>query len=69
MEVTESLCGPNRCERETQRRVGVTVVFFFVSLIIAQCVPSIGSVIALLGGSASLFVFVFPGGKIMFDVN
>ena len=38
-----------------------TVVLFIVSVMIANIVPTITSVIALLGGSSSLFVFIFPG--------
>ena len=38
-----------------------TVVLFIVSVVIAQAVPSIGSMISLLGGTASLFIFIFPG--------
>ena len=60
MEAAEAIAGKT-CQKEVHRRVGVTFIFFIISLIIALYVPSIGSVIALLGGSAALFVFVFPG--------
>jgi len=46
---------------ELIRRIGITTILFTITCILALTVPSIGAVIALLGGSASLFIFVFPG--------
>ena len=46
---------------EKRRRVVMTTVWFFISLFLAVIVPNIGMVIALLGGLAAVFVFIFPG--------
>ncbi|CAD5116836.1 DgyrCDS5682 [Dimorphilus gyrociliatus] len=52
-------------QHERKRRYIITTVLFMISLIVAQAVPTIGSVIALLGGTAALFIFVFPGLSFM----
>jgi sodium-coupled neutral amino acid transporter 7/8 len=46
---------------DTTSRILESVVLYIIALGLAQLVPTIGSVISLLGGSAALFVFVFPG--------
>ena len=46
---------------EKCRRIVMTVLWFGVSLLLAVIVPNIGVVIALLGGLAAVFVFIFPG--------
>lgn len=46
---------------EKQRRIGLTIVWFVASLLLALFVPDIGKVISLLGSLAAIFIFVFPG--------
>ncbi|XP_057291094.1 sodium-coupled neutral amino acid transporter 7-like [Hydractinia symbiolongicarpus] len=46
---------------ERRRRVIVTLCWFAACLFIASVVPDIGVAIAVIGGIASLFIFVFPG--------
>lgn len=48
-------------ERERRRRVLQTLVWFVVTLVLALFIPDIGRVIALIGGLAACFIFVFPG--------
>ena len=47
--------------RERRRRLLQTVVWFFLTLILALFIPDIGRVISLIGGLAACFIFVFPG--------
>ena len=47
--------------REQRRRVLQTLLWFTVTLILALFIPDIGRVIALIGGLAACFIFVFPG--------
>ncbi|XP_030581980.1 sodium-coupled neutral amino acid transporter 7 [Archocentrus centrarchus] len=47
--------------RERRRRILQTLVWFFVTLILALFIPDIGRVISLIGGLAACFIFVFPG--------
>ena len=46
---------------EGRSRNCLTVVLFLATLLSALYVPTMGSVIALLGGSSALFIFIFPG--------
>ena len=46
---------------ESRSRNCLTVVLFLATLLSALYVPTMGSVIALLGGSSALFIFIFPG--------
>jgi len=46
---------------EKVQRCVITVILFSLSVAIALSVPNIGATIALLGGSAAIFIFVFPG--------
>jgi len=48
-------------QKENSRRIVMTILWFGVSLLLAVIVPNIGVVIALLGGLAAVFVFIFPG--------
>ena len=56
-------------ETEFRRRVIVTVVWFGLALFIASVVPNIGVAIALIGGVASTFIFVFPGMMLLKTVD
>ncbi|XP_056134184.1 sodium-coupled neutral amino acid transporter 7 [Lampris incognitus] len=47
--------------REQRRRILQTLVWFWVTLILALFIPDIGRVISLIGGLAACFIFVFPG--------
>ncbi|XP_031443436.1 LOW QUALITY PROTEIN: putative sodium-coupled neutral amino acid transporter 7 [Clupea harengus] len=47
--------------RERRRRLLQTVIWFFLTLILALFIPDIGRVISLIGGLAACFIFVFPG--------
>lgn len=47
--------------RERRRRILQTLVWFFVTLVLALFIPDIGRVISLIGGLAACFIFVFPG--------
>ncbi|KAM6979989.1 sodium-coupled neutral amino acid transporter 7 [Aplochiton taeniatus] len=47
--------------RERRRRIVQTLVWFFLTLILALFIPDIGRVISLIGGLAACFIFVFPG--------
>uniref|UniRef100_UPI00398F0E0A sodium-coupled neutral amino acid transporter 7 n=1 Tax=Pristiophorus japonicus TaxID=55135 RepID=UPI00398F0E0A len=47
--------------RERHRRVLQTVIWFFLTLILALFIPDIGKVISVIGGLAACFIFVFPG--------
>jgi len=46
---------------ERRRRIVIVTVWFFSSLGLAVIVPDIAVVIAVLGGLAALFIFIFPG--------
>lgn len=46
---------------ELRCRIATTTLIFVTTVILALGVPTIGSIISLLGGTASLFIFVFPG--------
>ena len=46
---------------EPRRRAVTTTILFSLTLALAIAVPTIGSVITLLGGTGALFIFVFPG--------
>ena len=46
---------------ERMRRVVQASSWFVSSLVLAIFIPNIGVVIALLGGLAAIFIFVFPG--------
>lgn len=48
-------------ENERKRRVIETLAWFALALLLALVVPNIGVAIALIGGIASSFIFVFPG--------
>ncbi|XP_013371684.1 PREDICTED: putative sodium-coupled neutral amino acid transporter 7 isoform X1 [Chinchilla lanigera] len=47
--------------REQRRRVLQTLVWFLLTLLLALFIPDIGKVIAVIGGLAACFIFVFPG--------
>ncbi|KAF5879919.1 putative sodium-coupled neutral amino acid transporter 7, partial [Clarias magur] len=47
--------------RERRRRLLYTLVWFFLTLVLALTIPDIGRVISLIGGLAACFIFVFPG--------
>ncbi|XP_061883395.1 sodium-coupled neutral amino acid transporter 7 [Entelurus aequoreus] len=47
--------------REQRRRILQTLLWFFITLILALFIPDIGRVISLIGGLAACFIFVFPG--------
>ncbi|XP_061737415.1 sodium-coupled neutral amino acid transporter 7 [Nerophis ophidion] len=51
--------------REQKRRILQTLLWFFVTLILALFIPDIGRVISLIGGLAACFIFVFPGMCLM----
>ena len=51
----------NEAECKTIVRVGVTLLWFGLSLTIAIVVPDIGPVINLMGTLSAAFIFVFPG--------
>ena len=46
---------------DRKRDVVASLLLFVASLLLALVVPNIGSIISLLGGSASLFIFIYPG--------
>ncbi|XP_038068401.1 putative sodium-coupled neutral amino acid transporter 7 [Patiria miniata] len=46
---------------QTRRRIVETLSWFVLSLILALFVPTIGSVISVIGGLAAVFILVFPG--------
>ncbi|XP_014671427.1 PREDICTED: putative sodium-coupled neutral amino acid transporter 7 isoform X2 [Priapulus caudatus] len=46
---------------EKTRRILMTLVWFFASLLLAVFIPDIGSVIGVLGSFAAVFIFVYPG--------
>lgn len=46
---------------ERRRRLLQTVTWFLLTLVLALFIPDIGKVIALIGGLAACFIFVFPG--------
>ncbi|CAI9716143.1 Hypothetical predicted protein [Octopus vulgaris] len=46
---------------EKVRRIIMTLVWFFTTLLLAVLIPNIGVVIAFLGTLAAVFIFVFPG--------
>ena len=46
---------------ERPRRVIQTLIWFGTSLIVAIKIPTIGEAIALVGGVAALFIFLYPG--------
>ena len=48
-------------ETERPRRIGIIFCWFICVLILAAEVPNIGVAIAMIGGVASLFIFIFPG--------
>lgn len=50
-------------ERERRRRVLQTLVWFLLTLLLALFIPDIGKVIAVIGGLAACFIFVFPGAE------
>ncbi|XP_067905909.1 sodium-coupled neutral amino acid transporter 7 [Heterodontus francisci] len=47
--------------RERRRRVLQTLIWFFLTLVLALFIPDIGKVISVIGGLAACFIFVFPG--------
>lgn len=61
MDVFGSKCQSHWGWSERRQRVVITIGMFIFSVFMALMVPSIGSIIALLGGSAALFIFIFPG--------
>lgn len=61
IDVFGSMCHRRYGWSERRQRFVVTLGMFTFCLGIALTVPSIGSIIALLGGSAALFIFIFPG--------
>eukprot|EP00061_Rhincodon_typus_P017093 g45640.t1 len=48
--------------RERRRRLLQTLVWFFLTLVLALFIPDIGKVISVIGGLAACFILVFPGG-------
>lgn len=46
---------------EYKRRIVVTTIWFFSSVLLAVLTPNIGVVIELLGCLASVNIFIFPG--------
>ncbi|XP_069510773.1 sodium-coupled neutral amino acid transporter 7 [Ambystoma mexicanum] len=46
---------------ERRRRILQTIIWFLLTLVLALFIPDIGKVIALIGGLAACFIFVFPG--------
>ncbi|XP_075694355.1 sodium-coupled neutral amino acid transporter 7 isoform X2 [Rhinoderma darwinii] len=47
--------------RERRRRIFQTLTWFVLTLLLALFIPDIGRVIALIGGLAACFIFIFPG--------
>ncbi|XP_060693825.1 sodium-coupled neutral amino acid transporter 7 [Hemiscyllium ocellatum] len=47
--------------RERRRRLLQTLVWFFLTLVLALFIPDIGKVISVIGGLAACFILVFPG--------
>uniref|UniRef100_A0ABM5EU45 Sodium-coupled neutral amino acid transporter 7 n=1 Tax=Pogona vitticeps TaxID=103695 RepID=A0ABM5EU45_9SAUR len=47
--------------RERRRRLGQTLGWFLLTLLLALFIPDIGKVISVIGGLAAGFIFVFPG--------
>ncbi len=61
--------GPDEAEkREKFRRLIETFAWFGSALLCAAVIPNIGVAIALIGGIAAVFIFVFPGKK-SFEIN
>ncbi|KAJ7312072.1 hypothetical protein JRQ81_006409 [Phrynocephalus forsythii] len=46
---------------ERRRRLGQTLAWFLLTLLLALFIPDIGKVISIIGGLAACFIFVFPG--------
>eukprot|EP00794_Sanderia_malayensis_P019224 gene19224-21151_t len=62
--------GPDEAERhERRRRLVETFTWFGSALLLAAVIPNIGVAIALIGGIAALFIFVFPGMCLLQSVN
>ena len=61
LDVFGEMCGRQCSWSERTQRITITVILFGISLVLALVVPNIGAVISLLGGSAALFIFFFPG--------
>lgn len=47
--------------RERRRRLFQTGTWFLLTLLLALFIPDIGRVIAVIGGLAACFIFIFPG--------
>lgn len=47
--------------QERKRRIVITILWFASTLTLAVLIPNIGVVISMLGGLASIFIFIFPG--------
>nr|KAG5687546.1 hypothetical protein BaRGS_013648 [Batillaria attramentaria] len=47
--------------QERLRRVSVSSLWFFITLLLAVFIPDLGVVIQMLGSLAAVFIFVFPG--------
>ncbi|XP_038661936.1 putative sodium-coupled neutral amino acid transporter 7 [Scyliorhinus canicula] len=46
---------------ERRRRILQTLIWFFLTLVLALFIPDIGKVISVIGGLAACFILVFPG--------
>ncbi len=51
----------NVVKKEYRQRVVLTIIIFTATLMIAIFVPTVGSIIALLGGISAVFIFIYPG--------
>ncbi|KAJ3593837.1 hypothetical protein NHX12_006171 [Muraenolepis orangiensis] len=48
---------------ESRCRVGLTVVWIAITLLIAMFVPDMSDVISVIGGISAFFIFIFPVGR------
>ena len=51
--------------RERRRRLGQTLGWFLLTLLLALFIPDIGKVISVIGGLAAGFIFIFPGRALL----